>query len=85
MVQRTMSTAMPCFGPAVRAAKDAILKVAPNAVSVDARKVMTERYPGTEDSVARHFLFGDDAKMGKGAMRHRLVWDMMYDESSTTL
>ena len=80
-----MSTSTPAYDAAVRSAKDAIRKAAPGVISIDAKEVMTSRYPGTEDAVARHFLFGNDAKMGSGAMSHRLVWDMMYDDSSTTL
>lgn len=66
-----------------------MLRARPGAVAVDARRVMAERYPGTEAAVARHFLFGEEAPFGdgadNGAMKRRIGWDMVYDADARAL
>ena len=73
-------------------ARGMVLRARPGARVVDAKQAMTERYPGTEAAVARHFLFGDEAPFsgagstaGAGTMKSRLGWDMVYDEAAQSL
>lgn len=62
-----------------------MLRARPGAVAIDAKRAMAERYPGTEAAVARHFLFGDEAPFGGGAMKSRIGWDMLYDNDAQAL